>query len=158
MESSEGGTHSDIQLSDISDDDLRRFSDGRTRYAEERPLIRGQHQADVGRHCMTAHRSTHGGLNLQNGVTLRPVQVSTLSNCNHHSLRASNNNNHNNRAGNRLRQPLFQAPHGMVPAGGAGGLEAPITIALQGGDQFVSLAIDGQEGQVYAPVHHQGLN
>merc|ERR1739844_719578 len=39
MESSEGG-HSDIQLSDISDDDLRRFSDGRARYAEERPLIR----------------------------------------------------------------------------------------------------------------------
>merc|ERR1711953_1492159 len=34
---SEGG-QSDIQLSDISDDDLRRFSDGSRRYAEERPL------------------------------------------------------------------------------------------------------------------------
>merc|ERR1711997_1364993 len=91
MESSEGG-HSDIQLSDISDDDLRRFSDGRARYAEERPLIRittaNNHNhvnaENFSRQFMTTQRSQ-----LQNGVTLRPVQVSTLNpGCNvHHSLR-----------------------------------------------------------------------
>merc|ERR1712038_1510080 len=91
MESSEGG-HSDIQLSDISDDDLRRFSDGRARYAEERPLIRNTtannhnhvNAENFTRQFMTTQRSQ-----LQNGVTLRPVQVSTLNpGCNvHHSLR-----------------------------------------------------------------------
>merc|ERR1712020_356229 len=66
VESSEGG-HSDIQLSDISDDDLRRFSDGRARYAEERPLIRNtnanNHSMNVDQHpfshrqFMTSQRS-----------------------------------------------------------------------------------------------------
>lgn len=134
--------HSDIQLSDISDDDLRRFSDSRNnaRYAEERPLIRANNirqSMDANnqfRQCMTAHR---------NGV-LRPVQVATLSgSCSHHSLRGVN--------GHRLRQPIF---HGDPT------LEAPITIALQGGEQFVSLKIDNQQQQqqhprdIYAPVHH----
>merc|ERR1712150_262205 len=177
---SEGG-QSDIQLSDISDDDLRRFSDGR-RYAEERPLIRaGQPQeppsfgsghtvARSVRNCMTTQRPAnlngstahvihqqahhpHHAAGLQNGVTLRPVQVSTLSNFNHHSLRG-----HGGRvSGIRGIQPTQILHHKE----GGGPLEAPITIALQGGDQFVSLQIDKhhtpQTGQChlnnYAPVH-----
>jgi len=142
MESSEGG-HSDIQLSDISDDDLRRFSDNRARYAEERPLIRQSNLNDQLRHCMTTQRNATATSQLQNGVTLRPVHVSTL-NCNHHSLR------YGNRQGiPRLvsaRPPIF---HQHDPSG----LEAPITIALQGGDQFVSLQIDKENGSMYAPVH-----
>ena len=156
---SEGG-HSDIQLSDISDDDLRRFSDGR-RYAEERPLIRaGQPQEPPSyggnpagrsmRNCMTTQRHMPmGQQQLQNGVTLRPVQVSTLANYSHHSLR-----------GGRLgRQPQILHHQEGGPT-----MEAPITIALQGGDQFVSLQIDKHHqahSQLpasamnnYAPVHH----
>ena len=76
---------------------------------------------------------------LQNGVTLRPVQVSTLSNFNHHSLRG----------GGRMRQPQQILHHQE-----GGPLEAPITIALQGGDQFVSLQIDKHHHpNNYAPVH-----
>jgi hypothetical protein len=155
MESSEGA-HSDIQLSDISDDDLRRFSDGRNnaRYAEERPLIRGSNHyqqasqdTQFGRHCMTTQR---GGI--QNGVTLRPVQVGTLqANCNHHnSLRGGRLHPQHQHPHHRLRQPIYHHDP-------QGGLEAPITIALQGGEQFVSLQIDQQQPQqdIYAgPVHH----
>ena len=163
---SEGG-QSDIQLSDISDDDLRRFSDGR-RYAEERPLIRaGQPQEPPSfgsghtvsrsvRNCMTTQRPNLNGhvlqqaphhAGLQNGVTLRPVQVSTLSNFNHHSLRG-----HGGRVGMRGQPQILHHQEG-------GPLEAPITIALQGGDQFVSLQIDKHHTQAghhlnnYAPVH-----
>ena len=134
MESSEGG-QSDIQLSDISDDDLRRFSDARARYAEERPLIRNSNSVnDQLRHCMTTQRT------LQNGVTLRPVQVATLNGgCNHHTMRYGPN-----RFGPHHH---FQPHHSQ--------LEAPITIALQGGDQFVSLQIDKENSSMYAPVHMQ---
>jgi len=154
MESSEGG-HSDIQLSDISDDDLRRFSDGRARYAEERPLIRNstnpnnQHMnAELPfnhRQFMTSQRSQ-----LQNGVTLRPVQVSTLNPaCNmHHSLRYGTS--HRLISGRAGQVPVFHHDP-------SGQLDAPITIALQGGDQFVSLQIDKPENSnsasMYAPVH-----
>merc|ERR1719322_937094 len=123
------GNHSDIQLSDISDDDLKRFSDARNaRYAEERPLIRTAVNPDqhFNRHCMTTHRASQ----LQNGVTLRPVTM----NFNHHSLR------YGVPPGNQSLRPQQR--------------EAPITIALQGGDQFVSLAIDKEHGSMYAPVHH----
>ena len=167
---SEGG-QSDIQLSDISDDDLRRFSDGSRRYAEERPLIRaGQPQEPSGqtvarnfRNCMTTQRPNlnghhvlqQGGVphhaGLQNGVTLRPVQVSTLSNFNHHSLRGGRGG-----VGMRGQPQILHHQEG-------GPLEAPITIALQGGDQFVSLQIDkhhtpqgsgvGHHLNNYAPVH-----
>merc|ERR1719384_727253 len=151
---SEGG-QSDIQLSDISDDDLRRFSDGRARYAEERPLIRNTNAnnhhvngADPFNHrqFMTTQRSQ-----LQNGVTLRPVQVSTLNpGCNvHHSLRYGTSHR------------LMTTRGGQVPAATvnmfhhdpSGQLDAPITIALQGGDQFVSLQIDKPENttSMYAP-------
>merc|ERR1719225_1373398 len=126
---SENGNHSDIQLSDISDDDLKRFSDARNaRYAEERPLIRTAVNPDqhFNRHCMTTHRASQ----LQNGVTLRPVTM----NFNHHSLR------YGVPPGNQSLRPQQR--------------EAPITIALQGGDQFVSLAIDKEHGSMYAPVHH----
>merc|ERR1711953_696985 len=126
---SENGNHSDIQLSDISDDDLKRFSDARNaRYAEERPLIRTAVSPDqhFNRHCMTTHRASQ----LQNGVTLRPVTM----NFNHHSLR------YGVPPGNQSLRPQQR--------------EAPITIALQGGDQFVSLAIDKEHGSMYAPVHH----
>merc|ERR1712241_354173 len=126
---SENGNHSDIQLSDISDDDLKRFSDARNaRYAEERPLIRTAVNPDqhFNRHCMTTHRASQ----LQNGVTLRPVTM----NFDHHSLR------YGVPPGNQSLRPQQR--------------EAPITIALQGGDQFVSLAIDKEHGSMYAPVHH----
>merc|ERR1711997_1284458 len=120
MESSEGG-HSDIQLSDISDDDLRRFSDGRARYAEERPLIRNtnanNHHVNPEhpfnhRQFMTTQRSQ-----LQNGVTLRPVQVSTLNPaCNvHHSLRYGTS--HRLISGRAGQVPVFHHdPSGQLDA------------------------------------------
>ena len=97
---------------------------------------------------MTTQRSQ-----LQNGVTLRPVQVSTLNpGCNvHHSLRYGTSHR------------LMTTRGGQVPAATvnmfhhdpSGQLDAPITIALQGGDQFVSLQIDKPENttSMYAPVH-----
>merc|ERR1711935_955035 len=159
MESSEGG-HSDIQLSDISDDDLRRFSDGRARYAEERPLIRNTNannhhhvnNADPFNHrqFMTTQRSQ-----LQNGVTLRPVQVSTLNpGCNvHHSLRYGTSHRLiSGRSGQAMPATVNMFHHDP-----SGQLDAPITIALQGGDQFVSLQIDkpaeNSAASMYAPVH-----
>ena len=137
--------HSDIQLSDISDDDLRRFSDTSSRatqYGEERPLIRATvqqqmnnnnlmrqslvaaHQQQMHRNCMTTNRVRNVG----------PLQVATLNN---QSLRGLN----------RLRQSALYAPqHSANPSlvSNNSGLEPPIAIALQGGEQFVSLQIDQQ--------------
>jgi len=130
-ESAASEVHSDIQLSDISDDDLKRFSDNSrassNRYGEERPLIRANQlrqsvpNHDAGRHCFTAHRPNHQqqvqlasvGPNHQ---MMRPLHLATLSgSCSHQSLRG-------------IHQPHLTQ-------------QRPLTIALQGGEQFVSLKI-----------------
>ena len=110
--------HSDIQLSDISDDGDLRNRD-RQRFAEERPLIRS-HQ----------HLANH-----------------------HHQLQQQNAlaNSRQCMTTQRLRMPMDPSQNGslglmntsVVPRN----LEAPITIALQGGEQFVSLKIDQDKRQ-----------
>jgi len=133
---------SDIQLSDISDDDLRRFSDTSSRathYGEERPLIRTTNnqmnnpnnnlmrqsliQAQQARNCMTAAR--------------QPLQVSALN---------PNQGSYRGTLGTRLRQaPYYHHSANPSLLSGVSSTEAaPIAIALQGNDQFVSLQIDGQ--------------
>jgi len=159
---------SDIQLSDISDDDLRRFSDTSSRatqYGEERPLIRAsfhQQQQQVNnnnlmrqsliaaqnqqmqRNCMTTNRMRSIG----------PLQVATLNNQQHV---ATLNTQSSLRGLNRLRQqqqqhaiyapnPIHSANPSLVSAASVG-LEGPVAIALQGGEQFVSLQIDQQHIQ-----------
>jgi hypothetical protein len=99
---------------------------------------------------MTTQRSQ-----LQNGVTLRPVQVSTLNpGCNvHHSLRYGTSHRLiSGRGGQAMPATVNMFHHDP-----SGQLDAPITIALQGGDQFVSLQIDkpteNPAASMYAPVH-----
>jgi len=170
--------HSDIQLSDISDDDLKRFSDNSrassNRYGEERPLIRANQlrqsvpMGDPSRHCFTTHRPGHLQQNAilsQNSQFIRPLHLATLSaSCSHQSLRGYQHP----QMTQQRRQPLHQLYH---QASTAQALDTPITIALQGGEQFVSLQIgEPVEGQcmqqeypemtspslVYAPFHiHQ---
>lgn len=170
--------HSDIQLSDISDDDLKRFSDNSrassNRYGEERPLIRANQlrqsipMGDPARHCFTTHRPGHlqqqNAILSQNSQFIRPLQLATLSgSCSHQSLRGYQHP----QMTQQRRQPLHQL---YQQASTAQALDTPITIALQGGDQFVSLKIgEAVEGQcmqeypemtspslVYAPFHiHQ---
>jgi len=120
-------TQSDIQLSDLSDDDMRRCSDvsrqSSNRYAEERPLIRNtlRKSAPHQRQCQTNMRQP-----------LNTVSASCSS-----SLRGAI----------KHRQPVF---------GGNGlNLDTPITIALTpGGDQFVSLQLDGKTA--HAPQQQLG--
>ncbi len=125
--------HSDIQLSDISDDgDHRNRLDGgvggRQRFAEERPLIgshqhlpadplfQQQQQQQLQRQCMTTHR-----------LRMPPASNAAAVDLAHNgSLRLINAGGSG--AGSRTAVPR--------------NLEAPITIALQGGEQFVSLKID----------------
>ena len=127
--------HSDIQLSDISDDgDLMRNARNhgqQQRFAEERPLIRSHHQLN-------------GGHYQGNGQQQQQQQPG-----NHQNL---------HRQCMTTQRLLSRVPPGMPMDGslrlvrsstGADGpamvsrnLEAPITIALQGGEQFVSLKID----------------
>jgi len=108
-------TQSDLQLSDVSDDDLRRSSDisrqSSNRYAEERPLIRNtlRKSAPHQRQCQTSMKQP-----------VRTVSGSCAS-----SLRAAN----------KARTPVFN--------GQGFRFDTPITIALSpGGDQFVSLNLD----------------
>ena len=143
---------SDIHLSDISDDDLRR--NNQRLAAEERPLIRhqlgiqhlqavqgGLLQSDEGHASphsfLTAHRVPRGG-----GGSLS----SSFNNNNH----AGNNSLRNSRTAHKTRPRIQQQPllYPVVnPRAGStqGNIEAPITIALQGGEQFVSLKIDKQK-------------
>ena len=178
---------SDIQLSDISDDDLKRFSDNSrassNRYGEERPLIRATQMrqsmpgTDAGRHCFTAHRPNQqqqqqvqlSGINVNNQM-LRPMHLATLSgSCSHQSLRGIQQPHLTQQR--NARPPLQQLYH---QASTAQALDTPITIALQGGDQFVSLKLGERQQQelqqhqlqqqqlqqqhyqdmVYTPVHH----
>jgi hypothetical protein len=189
-ESAASEVHSDIQLSDISDDDLKRFSDhsraSSNRYGEERPLIRANQLrqsvpgSDIGRHCFTTHRPTQqqqqqlaamGAMGAMgaNHQLLRPIHLATLSgSCSHQSLRQPHLTQQRN-----ARPPLQQLYH---QASTAQALDTPITIALQGGDQFVSLKIGERnlemqqqqqqqlqlqqqqqqqyQDMVYAPIHH----
>ena len=178
-ESATSEVHSDIQLSDISDDDLKRFSDNSrassNRYGEERPLIRANQlrqsvpNNDIGRQCFTAHRPNQqqGQLAAAVGVNhqmLRPLHLATLSgSCSHQSLRGMHQPHLTQQR--TARPPLQQLYH---QATAAQALDTPITIALQGGEQFVSLKIGERQQQemqkqlqqqqyqdmVYAPVHH----
>jgi hypothetical protein len=187
-ESAASEIHSDIQLSDISDDDLKRFSDNSrassNRYGEERPLIRANQlrqsvpNNDIGRQCFTTHRSNNHQGQLAtvgaNHQVLRPMHLATLSgSCSHQSLRGLHHPHMTQQR--NARPPLQQLYH---QASAAQALDTPITIALQGGEQFVSLKIgernphhEQQQQQqlqqqqqsyqdmtnsslVYAPVHH----
>jgi len=143
---------SDIQLSDISDDDLRRFSDTSSRathYGEERPLIR----ASVGNNNSMNNNNNLMRQSLmaaaaaqqrqQHAATLgmrQPLQVATLS-TNNQSLRGLN-------GARTLRTPItYGVHHSANPSlvSNPDHQQAPIAIALQGNDQFVSLQIDGQQ-------------
>jgi len=119
-------TQSDLQLSDVSDDDLRRSSDisrqSSNRYAEERPLIRNtlRKSAPHQRQCHTS--------------TKQPVR--TVSGSCASSLRATN----------KARTPVFNG-QGLR-------FDTPITIALSpGGDQFVSLNLDHADQGPQAMSH-----
>ena len=130
--------HSDIQLSDISDDgDLMRNARNhgqQQRFAEERPLIRSHHQ-------LSAINGGHYPGNVQ-----QQQQPGNPQNMHRQCM--------------TTQRLLSRMPPGMPMDGSlrlvrssavADGsamtavprnLEAPITIALQGGEQFVSLKID----------------
>ena len=152
----ESEAHSDIQLSDISDDDLRR--NHKQRFAEERPLIRSnfrrsieqqlalqqqqqqqQQLQDIGegqlaatpRQCMTTHR-------LRNGIP-------TVSSSANNSLRLAQTAQRRPR--NHNQQIFYPVSNNSASAAATANLEAPITIALQGGEQFVSLKIDADRQQ-----------
>merc|ERR1711892_989519 len=126
-------TQSDLQLSDVSDDDLRRSSDisrqSSNRYAEERPLIRNtlRKSAPHQRQCHTSMKQP-----------VRTVSGSCAS-----SLRAAN----------KARTPVFN--------GQGFRFDTPITIALSpGGDQFVSLNLDhaNQGPQAMSHQNHRSFN
>ena len=115
--------HSDHQLSDVSDDDLRRCSDisrqSSNRYAEERPLIRN-----------TIRKSVP-----PSGV---PPRVQTLSARCGSSLRMNP----------KTWGPVTSDGHPPQQQG-FHKLDTPITIALSpGGDQFVSLNLDQHQQPV----------
>ena len=116
---------SDQQLSDVSDDDLRRSSDisrqSSSRYAEERPLIRsteGRRSTPAqARHCQTAGR----GADPRAAGPLRTVSGTCAG-----SLRGT--------------RPAYRGQQDHAH------LDTPITIALSsGGDQFVSLNLAEQQ-------------
>jgi hypothetical protein len=129
---------SDPQLSDVSDDDLRRSSDisrqSSSRYAEERPLIRstvgrrsGPGQGQAARQCQTVSRDLARPLDPRAAGPLRTVSGSCVG-----SLRGAGR-------GPAAYRGQQLAAHGCR-------LDTPITIALtQGGDQFVSLNLDQQQ-------------
>lgn len=135
---------SDIQLSDISDDDLRLRSSHPQRFAEERPLIRSNHIRRNG-------EPNHDGSGFQKTGLRNPHHhqfmtthrgggdggVATVSNSANSSFRMAHTAQR--RPGHRpLIYPVVSGANGRPSVS----LEAPITIALQGGDQFVSLKID----------------
>ena len=133
MENSE--TQSDIQLSDLSDDDMRRCSDvsrqSSNRYAEERPLIRN-----------TLRKSAPNQRQCQQQQQRQQQPLNTVSGSCSASLRC----------GTKQRQPVF----GGGPGGSGLTLDTPITIALTpGGDQFVSLQLDGSHGTGARPGPQQ---
>ena len=116
-EAGAGPGQSDLQLSDVSDDDLRRSSDisrqSSNRYAEERPLIRNtlRKSAPHARPGPGAVRTVSAGL----GNSLR---MNTKS-----------------------RAPVLPGPGGQHPSFSR--LDTPITIALSpGGEQFVSMNLE----------------
>ena len=143
-------THSDIQLSDISDDDLRLRGTGcfasassggssansRNQYAEERPLIRSgtienslmrqnilQNQEEVDyytKQCMTTQRNF-----MRLGM---PLQVATLN-----AVAARGSNFPNSRF---IGQPQPQSMFNDATI--------PVSVSTQGGEQYVSLQIDQQ--------------
>ncbi len=145
---------SDIQLSDISDEDARRLHNGGSSrqpcFPEERPLIRQplrliQDDFAVGgnnhssssspavapRHFMTSHRGFKG---------------SSSSNNNNGSLRQARTAQRSGRPRLQQQQQPLLYPVVSSQANGSA-LDTPITIALQGGEQFVSLKIDQQKRQ-----------
>ena len=129
---------SDPQLSDVSDDDLRRSSDisrqSSSRYAEERPLIRNtmgrRSSPSQSRQCQTLVSRERGALDTRTAHgPLRTVSGT----CGAGSLRGVNIG----------RGPVFRGQQGHNCR-----LDTPITIALSsGGDQFVSLNLDQQQQQ-----------
>jgi hypothetical protein len=147
-------SHSDIQLSDISDDDLRLRGTGCfasassggssansrmcNQYAEERPLIRTgtvdnsavrqnmlQSQEEVDYYTRQCMTSQRNFLRL--GM---PLQVATLS-----AVAARGNNIQNSRfIGQNQQQPQNMYSDTTIP----------VAVSTQGGEQYVSLQIDQQ--------------
>ena len=118
------GPQSDLQLSDVSDDDLRRSSDisrqSSNRYAEERPLIRNTLRK-------SAPHARPG-----------PGTVRTVSAGLGNSLRMNT----------KSRANVLPGPGGQHPSFSR--LDTPITIALSpGGDQFVSMNLEHQHQGLY---------
>ncbi len=151
---SSSSNNSDIQLSDMSDDDpvrQQRHQQQQQRLAEERPLIRrsadllSQQQLDregnlipsasspVSRQFLTSQR-------LQQHREKQNIQGGN----NNNSLRGARG------AGQHQRPRLLQhqqQPLLLPVSSSSSQLEDPISIALQGGEQFVSLKIDPQRRQ-----------
>jgi len=129
---------SDPQLSDVSDDDLRRSSDisrqSSSRYAEERPLIRNtmgrRSSPSQSRQCQTLVSRERGAVDTR--MAHGPLRT-VSGTCGAGSLRGVNIG----------RGPVFRGQQGHNCR-----LDTPITIALSsGGDQFVSLNLDQQQQQ-----------
>ena len=121
--------HHDHQLSDVSDDDVRRSSDisrqSSNRYAEERPLIRSTLRRSAPHARNTAHAPT--------SAAVRTVSACTPGS----SLRLGG-------GAGRARPPVTSG----LQHPGFRSLDTPITIALSpGGEQFVSMNLDQQQQQ-----------
>ena len=145
-------SHSDIQLSDISDDDLRLRGTGCfasassggssansrvcNQYAEERPLIRTgalgssimrqnmlQNQDEVDYYTRQCLTSQRNFLRL--GM---PLQVATLN-----AVAA--------RGGN-LQNSRYVGPNQQQTQGMFSDTTIPVAVSMQGGEQYVSLQID----------------
>ena len=121
--------HHDHQLSDVSDDDVRRSSDisrqSSNRYAEERPLIRSTLRRSAPHARNTAHAAT--------SAAVRTVSACTPGS----SLRLGG-------GAGRARPPVTSS----LQHPGFRSLDTPITIALSpGGEQFVSMNLDQQQQQ-----------
>ena len=130
---------SDPQLSDVSDDDVRRSSDisrqSSSRYAEERPLIRNtvgrRSREEQARQCQTLVARDRGVVDPR--MPQGPLRT-VSGTCGVGSLRG---------VGTSHRGPVYRGQQGHNCR-----LDTPITIALSsGGDQFVSLNLDQQQQQ-----------
>lgn len=143
----ESESHSDFQMSDMSDDDLRRLSGNSqasfNRYYEERPLIRSNQfvqslsRLDINKYSFTNHKRSQNQQKImlsQQSPYVVPLPLSAT-----YALR--NPHLHPMQQQHRY-QPQQQQPYQQTSTARA--LDTPITIALQGGDQFVRLKINGE--------------
>ena len=126
--------HSDIQLSDISDDgDLVRSARNhgqQQRFAEERPLIRSHHQLNGGHYPQQQQQQQQQPQNMHRQCMTTQRLLSRVP------------------PGMPMDGSLRLVRSQAVADAVSRNLEAPITIALQGGEQFVSLKIDADRREL----------